>query len=96
MYSYGPAMADTEWQIRTGNWISGDLVLGEWHHGLDVVINNEGFDWIGGPYVGPLNTNVYTLNYTPVVDGYLNFKVLDDNYGDNNVSFTVKVLADIP
>lgn len=96
MYSYGPAMADTEWQMRSGNWISGDLVMGEWHHGLDVVINDEGFDWLGGPYAGPSATNVYTLNYTTTADGYLNFKVLDDIYGDNVGSLTVKIYADIP
>lgn len=59
------------------------------------MINNEGFDWIGGPYAGAFATNAYTLNYTTAVDGYLNLKVLDDNYSDNSGVLTVKIYAQL-
>jgi len=91
--------ADTEWQNRATagpwgpvGWISGNLTPAPWTHGLDLIINGIGYDWIGS-YLGPADTNEYTLDYTVPASGTLNFKILDDNYGDNSGSLTVNIYA---
>jgi hypothetical protein len=94
MYSYGPNWADTEYEMRSGIWSNGDQWPYPWNSGLDVVINNVGYDWVGS-YPGPAVTNVYSLEYPVTADGHLNFKILDDAYGDNVGTLTVEIYAQL-
>lgn len=98
-YWTGGWAADTEYQNRPtagpwgpAGWISGDLTPDPWKDGLDLVINSMGYDWVGN-YLGPSASNEYTLNYTVASNGELNFKILDDAYGDNSGSLTVDIYA---
>jgi hypothetical protein len=96
-YNADGGVADAEYQMRPSwwpvawggpGWINGDVHEG-WENELDLVINNQGYNWIGS-FPGPDPTNEYTLNYTVLSDGVLNFKIFDNNY-DNSGSLTVVV-----
>jgi len=99
-YEYWPAqlpsagIADAKYSLRPEGsfnpgpgpqWINGDDLPSPWTNYLEVLVNNAPLAW--GIYN---SSHVYSVNYTGT-GNTINFKILDDYYGDNSGSLTVQI-----